>query len=286
MSAFFRNMVNLIRPNQWYKNLIVFLAIIFSGNLFNPGLLGITSMGFFVLILISCANYVFNDLVDLKKDRHHPEKKKRPLASASMSKSSAVSLLIIFLLAALVSAYLINIGFFYVVAGIFIISTLYSIFLKNIVLLDLVTISSNFVLRAIAGAIIIDVFISPWLVIGVSFFALFLSTGKRYGEISYLEKKAVRHRKVLAYYSKKALYLFFNILMIVIILIFLAYTFFSEYRLLILTVPLFGYLILRYRHLICSDNKIASNPEKAFKDLQLLIVGVVFVVISLIFILI
>ena len=206
-----KDIIKLLRPNQWYKNLLIFIAIIFSKNLLNLSYLKITFQGFVMLIIISSANYIFNDLVDLKKDILNPEKKDRPIASGKISKKLAIILFLSFLVIGLISAYKISLDLFYIVLGIVLISTLYTLLLKNIVFADLLAISSNFVLRAVSGAVIIDVFISPWLVIGIFFFALFLVTGKRYSELNYLNKNATKHRIVLKDYSKDITLSLFNI---------------------------------------------------------------------------
>jgi len=279
-----KDIIKLLRPNQWYKNLLIFIAIIFSKNLLNLSYLKITFQGFVMLIIISSANYIFNDLVDLKKDILNPEKKDRPIASGKISKKLAIILFLSFLVIGLISAYKISLDLFYIVLGIVLISTLYTFLLKNIVFADLLAISSNFVLRAVSGAVIIDVFISPWLVIGIFFFALFLVTGKRYSELNYLNKNATKHRIVLKDYSKDITLSLFNIFMASLFIVFALYSFSSEHKLLIWIIPLFMYLILRYYQLIIKDGEIARNPEKAVKDPCLLIGGLIFIILSIILI--
>ncbi len=277
-------MIKLLRPNQWYKNLVIFFAIIFSKNVFDFGLLKITFLGFVMLIIISSANYILNDLVDMEKDKINPEKKKRPLASGNVSIGLALVLFFILLNVGLISSYFFNTSFFYIVLGLFVISTLYTFYFKHLILVDLIAISSNFVLRAIAGAVIIGVFVSPWLILGIFFFALFLVTGKRYGELNYLEENASKHRKILGEYTKEFLVSLFNIFTGVLILIFALYTFSSEHGNLIWTLPLFIYIILRYYYLILSNNKIIRHPEKAFSDMPLLISVILFLLLGFILI--
>lgn len=275
----FKNIIKLLRPNQWYKNLVIFLAIIFSKNLFNLAYLEITMKGFLVLILASSANYIFNDLMDINKDKLNPEKRKRPLASGTINKTTAIILLFIFLGISLIWAHALDILFFYIILAIITISTAYSLFLKNLLFIDLITVSSNFVLRAIAGAVIINVFISPWLIIGTFFFSLFLLTGKRYGEKNY--QKDLAYRPVLKHYSKKILFSLFNIFMTILILGFVLYSLLSEHKNLFWTIPLFIYLILRYYYLAYSNNYIARNPEKSIKDPFFLMSLIVFTVVSI-----
>lgn len=280
-----KNIFILTRPNQWYKNLIIFLALIFSKNLFNTDLLLTTIKGLVILIIASSANYILNDLIDIKQDRLDPEKKKkRPLAAGKINKNLAIILFFFLFIIALISSHIMDTYFFYTILGIFIISTSYSFFFKNIVFLDLFAISSNFVLRAISGGLLINVFISPWLIIGTFFFALFLGLGKRKGELIYLDKKAIYHRNVLKKYSKKLLFILFSYISAILITIFALYSISSEYKFLIFTLPLFIYLIWRYNYLIISDSDIIRSPEKVIKDKPMLIAGIIFIIISLILI--
>jgi len=279
-----QDIFHLLRPNQWYKNLLIFLAIIFSKNIFNFDYFKITFFGFVVLVIISSANYILNDLIDLKKDRINPEKKERPIASKKITLSFALLLFFVLLITGLIFSYMISIKFFYIAFAIFGISTIYTFYLKNVIFADLITIAVNFVLRAIAGAILINVFISPWLIIGVFFLALFLVSGKRYGEINYLKKESLNHRPVLADYSKELLRTLFSVFMASLILMFSLYSFSSEHQNLIWTTPLFVYIILRYYYLILSNNKIVRSPEKVFSDLPFSVSVILFSIISVILI--
>jgi 4-hydroxybenzoate polyprenyltransferase len=279
-----RNILILLRPNQWYKNLLVFLALIFSNNLLNIDYLRITLNGFLALILISSVNYILNDLFDAKKDRFNPEKKERPIASGKISKFFALFLLFTILIPTLFYSYSINPYFFYIVTAIFFISTLYTVYLKNLIFADLIAISSNFVLRAVSGAVIINVMISPWLIVGIFFFALFLVTGKRYSEIKYLSNNANNHRHVLKYYSKDIMLSLFNIFMASLFIIFALYSFSSEHKLLIWIIPIFVYIILRYYYLILSGSDIARNPERALRDIPLVVSSFIFLILSIILI--
>jgi len=278
------DIIPLFRPHQWYKNLAIFLAIIFSQNILNLNYLEKTFYGFLILIIISSTNYILNDLIDIKRDHINPEKRKRPLASGRITKKFAIITFLILLFSGLTLAYSINLLFFYSVLGMFILSTLYTFYLKNIIFADLLAISSLFVLRAIAGAVIINVQISPWLIIGVFFLALFLVTGKRYGELNFLKEKSSDHRNVLGSYSKKLLFSLFDIFLAILILSFALYSISSKYKYLILTTPLFIYILLRYYFLILSNNKIIRNPEKAITDPPLLIATILFIILSLILI--
>ena len=276
-----KDLITLIRPQQWYKNLLIFLAIIFSGKILYVDSVLLVLYGFLLLILISSANYIFNDLFDSKYDRLNPEKKDRPLASNKVSRLVAILLFLSLLSVALILSYMLSLTFFLLVIAIFSISTLYTLFFKNIVFLDIILVSINFILRAIAGAVIINVYISHWLVLGIFFFALFLVTGKRYGEIIALNKGSAKHRSVLKYYSKDICLSLFNIFMTILIIIYSLFSFSSVNPNLIWSTPLFVYIILRYYYLILNNSVISRSPEKFVKDAPLLISSILFLLVNL-----
>jgi len=262
----FKNYLKLVRPHQWYKNLVVFLAIFFSGNMFNFEPVVITILALISLICVSSANYVINDLIDYKKDRLHPEKKNRPLASGKISRISAVFLAIILLAVGLLLSMVLGNLFFYAVLSLFILTQLYSFFLKKIIFADVLTIASLFVIRAIAGALVIDVTISPWLILVPFFLALFLVIGKRHADLTLLKDKAASTKEVLQDYNKEIT----NPLMIIsttlLILSYALYSFLSEHSNLIYTLPLAIFVIFRFYYLIHNNTKIALKTERVIKD--------------------
>lgn len=270
-------LLQLTRPWQWYKNLLIFLAIIFSGNLFNILLLSQTLIGFLALCAISSANYIINDLFDIEHDRNNPEKKHRPLAANKVLKYEAISIAILLIAISIALALLLNTKFLAIIITLFLLTKLYSFKLKNIIFLDVILISINFLLRAIAGAVIIDVYISPWLISGIFFFAFFISVGKRYSELSYSKKNI---RKVLEKYDQKTLN---SMLMISTTLLLICYSLFAfTHKYLIWTMPLFLFLILRYHHLIKEGSYLARHPENIYKDTQILIGSIIFILATLI----
>src|SRR3989344_5214732 len=144
--------LNLIRVHQWYKNVVVFFALFFSGNVFNPHLLLLSILGFFSLSCISSVGYLVNDFMDVKQDRLHPEKRNRPLASGKISNTQALLLGFILLVGGLSLGYFINVAFLYSVLALFLLMQIYTFFLKHIVFADVLTIATLFVIRAISGA--------------------------------------------------------------------------------------------------------------------------------------
>lgn len=270
--------IKLIRPWQWYKNLLIFLAIFFVGEIFNFQLFEQVLLGFIALSLISSANYVINDIIDKDKDKFHPEKKNRPLACASISLIEAIVIFIIVFGAGLIIAYNLGMPFFIIAIILFLMTFLYSLFLKNEPIADILMIAINFVIRAIAGTFIISVSVSPWLVLCPFFLALFLAAGKRDADMRVV-KKTREHKKVFQFYNKEILH---SILIISATSLITAYAIYalSKNPLLLLTVPVAIYLVLRYYILIDSGSAIARHPDKIITDLRIVLAILLYVILA------
>jgi 4-hydroxybenzoate polyprenyltransferase len=270
MSKLF-NIIKLLRPQQWYKNVVIFAAIFFSGDLLNINQFYLTFLGFISLCLISSTNYIINDLVDCNKDKKHPEKKNRPIASGIVKKSEAIIIAIFTFTLSVWNAFYLPKGFFYIIIALFISTQIYSLFLKNEAFLDVILIGTNFVLRAVSGTFIIKTDISPWLIICAFFLALFLGFGKRIADLKILGEKAKEHKAVFKIYTEKLLNSIVNSIIAIIITTYSLYTFFKEGNGLILTLPIVVYALFRYYYLINSGSIIARHPDKAFKDVRLIL---------------
>ncbi len=270
--------IKLIRVHQWYKNLLIFLPLIFVGELFIKEIWGVMLLGFIALCLVSSSNYILNDIIDIKRDKSHPEKKSRPLASGKVSIFEAVLLLIIFLGASIYIAYGLNIMFLACVGFLFLFTLLYSVFLKKEPIADVVAISINFVVRAVSGAFILKVMISPWLVVCPFFLALFLAVGKRDADLRFMKGNASKHKEVLKHYNLELT----NTMMIIsttcLVIAYSLYSF-SRTALLLLTLPFAIYAIFRYYYLVIKGSEIARHPEKVYKDWQLVVVGLLWAAI-------
>lgn len=266
-------LVRLLRINQWYKNLLVFLALIFSKqiNLLN---IKLSIIAFLSLCFISSANYIINDIIDIEKDRKHPEKRSRPIASGIIDIKNSILLAFSFILFSLILASQISYDFMIITTTIFILTLTYSKFIKKIIFLDILFIAVNFVIRALAGAVAIMVWISPFLIICPFFFALFLASGKRYSDMLYSKEKGFH------IYSKKLLLRIKDISAILLIISFLAYIYFNDI-LLIFTLPFFIYLIITYSRLIEKASPIARHPDKIFKEKKILLISLIFIALVL-----
>lgn len=277
-------LLKLLRVQQWYKNLVVYLALIFSNLLFDSRLFLLTTLGLISLCLISSANYIINDILDRKKDLQHPEKKFRPIASGEVTTFKALSIAIILIIISLLLAYKLSPIFLLSVVSLFILTFAYSVYLKKILFLDIILVSTNFALRAVSGTFIINRTISPWLILCPFFIALFLVVGKRHADSNILGSIAHKHKNVLKYYTAEVN----NVLLIVsttlLIISYSMYAFLGEHKNLLLTIPIAIYVIFRYLYLIYSNSIIARKPNRFYEDKELL-VGITLWIIAIILLL-
>lgn len=253
------------RPKQWYKNLVLFIGIIFSLNFFNYQMWILVIFAFLTFCMISGSEYIINDILDRDRDRIHPRKRNRPIASEKLKVSHALLFAIILLILAFTIAYEINIQFLEISLAYFILIIFYSLYLKHIAIVDVLTISTGFVLRAVAGCIAIKVSISPWLIICAFLVALFLALGKRRHELILLENGANNHRQVLDNFSPEMLDKMIDIVTSTLIMSYSLYTFLTNNTWLMATIPVVIYGIFRYIFLTSSKN-IGGEPEILFKD--------------------
>ncbi len=199
-----QNLLGLLiemRPQEWAKNLLVFSGVIFSRSLTDLHNLWVSLLGFMIFCAGSSGIYIFNDLCDLKKDREHPVKCNRPLASGLLNVILARFAMAVLFAIATVGSLALNRGFALVIAVYLITNLAYSLKLKDIVILDVILIANGFVLRAVSGAILIGVDVSEWLVLCTSMVALLVGFGKRRHELVLLENSAENHRRSLVDYS-------------------------------------------------------------------------------------
>ena len=266
-----KHLLKTMRLRQWTKNGFVFFALIFDKQLFLRDPFLRTLEGFFLFCLISSSVYLFNDITDIEADRKHPEKKNRPLASGKLPISVATTTAIILALVSLSLGYLLEPYFAAAIAVYFTINLLYSRWLKHVPILDVLIISSGFVLRVAGGVTLITVErFSPWLYMITVLFSLYLGFGKRRAEMSLLEKGAGSHRKVLDGYTIPLLDQYITIVSGMTIIAYSLYTFSApnlpENHSMMLTIPFVVYGIFRYLQLIQTGHAAGSPDEVALKD--------------------
>jgi len=272
-----RDAVNSMRPSQWIKNLFVFAPLIFAQKFFDFFLILKTVGAFLLFCILSSAIYILNDLLDIEEDKNHPRKSKRPIALGKISKNQAISIFIALSVVSLSLAFWLNKYFFIVALTYFILQVAYSIKLKRIVIVDVFIIAAGFVIRIVAGGLVIEVPISSWLLICTMLLALFLAMGKRRHELVILENMASNHRSSLKEYSS---YLLDQMIAVVTASTLIAYCLYTisaetvekfETKNLIFTVPFVLYGIFRYLYLIHNKEKGGSPESLIIKDKPLLI---------------
>jgi len=254
-----------MRPWQWMKNGLLFAGLIFSGNLTSSWHTGTALSAFALFCIGSGCIYILNDITDRKKDPEHPLKKSRPIASGELPLNIAIGVLILLSFSSIiVSALLFNSAFNFVFLSYLILMVLYVFILKHLVIIDLLTVAIGFVLRALAGAVVINVAISPWLIICTFLAALFLLMGKRRHELLVLGEQSHKHRFILKEYSQHFIDQMMSAVSSATIITYCLYTFsepiISRTKLMPLTIPLVLYGIFRYLYLTHQKN-LGGSPE-------------------------
>lgn len=277
-----KELIISMRPRQWYKNLVIFIGIVFSLNLLNFTLWIDAISAFAVFCVLSGSIYIINDVFDIEKDKNHPKKCKRPIASGKINPTNALLFSMLLVVLALTSAYSINTLFLVSAIAFFLLILIYSLFLKEFIIVDIMIISTGFVIRAIAGCLAIGVLISPWLIICAFLLALFLAIGKRRHELVLLGENAGNHREILNGYSTEMLDQMINITTSALIMSYSLYTFFTGKIFIMLTIPFAFYGLFRYIFLVHKEN-FGGEPEMLFKDKGMLLT-IIFWIMLVIFV--
>ncbi|MDP3941501.1 MAG: decaprenyl-phosphate phosphoribosyltransferase [bacterium] len=209
MKRSLRNTLRLLRPRQWIKNLAIFGAITFGGELFDVPILLKVTYGFLIFCAVSSGIYIINDIFDREKDKLHPFKKFRPLAHGDISLRVAVVLAILLIGSATVASYFINPAFFLITMIYLILQFSYSAFLKNVTVIDILALAGGYILRVYAGEFASSYHISVWLLLTTISLSLFLAVGKRRSELTlvstYSSAQIAAIRKTLSHYSERLL---------------------------------------------------------------------------------
>lgn len=270
------NVFKTMRPKQWTKNVFIFTALVFDEKLFTPSPLLKTTAAFILFCLTSSAVYLINDVVDIEKDRQHPTKRLRPLPSGQLKPSVAIAAAVLIPLVTLPLSFLLDLHFGFVALAYLLTMIVYSFVLKNIVILDVLTVAAGFVLRVAAGAIVVDVQrFSPWLYICATLVALFIGISRRRHELVLLAENANEHRASLNEYSLPLLDEMISVVASATVIAYSLYTFSAPNlppnHAMMLTIPFVLYGIFRYLYLIHVKNK-GGTPEEIFlSDLPIII---------------
>jgi len=271
-----RALFGSLRPHQWTKNLVVLLPLVFSKHLFEEDAALRAGLAFVIFCVLSGAVYLVNDLRDLEQDRLHPRKRSRPLASGALPVGVARGAAILLLAGGLGAALILGPGFAAACLAYVVLNLAYSFGLKNVVILDVLAVSLGFVIRAVAGALAIDVRFSSWLLVCTILLALFLSLAKRRHELVSLDAVASEHRQILAEYSP---YLLDQMISVVTASCLTAYAFYTmapetvakyQTERLALTIPFVLYGIFRYLYLVHRRERGGSPTDILLTDRPLL----------------
>lgn len=255
-----REAVKSVRPHQWYKNLVVFIAIVFSHSLLDFEMWLHSLFAFAAFCLISGSVYIINDIKDIERDKLHPRKRERPIAAGTLSPRTALLISILLLSLSISASFSANYELGYIVILYLLINLLYTFYLKYIALIDVMVVAVGFVLRAIAGSVVIDVPVSPWLILCVFLMALVLAFGKRRHEL--LTSSASRDS--LSQYNEKMLEDLLNISVSMLLMSYALYSFYSHDYMMV-TLPFAFYGVFRFVQLIYLEN-FGGEAELILKD--------------------
>lgn len=267
----FKYIIKLLRPKQWIKNFFVFGAMLFSNNLTNFNIVKNNILTFIAFCFISSTVYILNDIVDLERDRKHPKKHERPITSGKVSISTAILIGIILATTSLIIAFSLD-KYIAIIILIYLFNNiLYSFKLKNVVLVDVFSISLGFILRVLSGGVATGVETSNWIILCTLFLSLFLGFGKRRNEIIVLGKSADEHRENLSQYTEKLLDQLINLVLGCTIVFYSIYCILgspSDKFIWTNIFVIFG--VLRYYYLMYSKGEGGSPTELVLKDKQIL----------------
>jgi 4-hydroxybenzoate polyprenyltransferase len=270
-------LIRSLRPQQWTKNLFVFAGLLFSGRLLDRAAWPPALAAFLIFCALSGAVYLVNDVLDRHADAQHPIKRHRPVASGALSPATAVTAAVVLAAAGVAAATAINVRLTIVALSYVLLLTAYSAALKHYVIIDVLTLSAGFVLRAVAGAVAIDVPFSQWLIVCSTLLALFIGLSKRRHELTLLSNGAADHRPILQEYSPYLLDQMISVVTAATLIAYSVYTISSETAARLgsdrlgLTIPFVLYGIFRYLYLVHRRDAGGSPSELLLTDRPLVV---------------
>ena len=273
--------LRLLRPKQWTKNVLLFAALVFAGELFHGPSLAVATLAFAAFCLASSSVYVVNDLLDAERDRQHPDKRFRPIAAGEVGAGAAAAVSAGLTGGALALAFWIGNAFGVTVITYLAMSHFYSLAGKNVVILDVMLIAAGFVVRAVGGAIAIQVDSSNWFILCTLFLALFIALCKRKAEMLMLNDGAGRTRPVLGSYTPAAINAFTSTSMSGVLITYALYVLDTRYvstasfQVLTLTLPFVMFGVFRY-HLLVETAGMGEKAEEVLlsdRPMQICVAG-------------
>jgi 4-hydroxybenzoate polyprenyltransferase len=269
-------LLRTLRPRQWIKNGLVFMALLFDQKLTDWHLLLRTILAFILFCMVSSTVYIINDLVDIDKDKLHPKKRNRALPSGQLKPWFAILAAVGILIVSLPLSFWLDPNFGLIIVTYLLLNLAYSFFLKNAVIIDVMVLSSFFVLRVGAGVVVAEAErFSPWLYVCTIFLALFLAIGKRRHELSYLAENANNHRKSLNDYTFALLDSMIQVVTTSAIIAYSLYTFSAANlpanHTMMLTIPFVIYFVFRYQYLVHVKGEGGAPEMLLYTDRPLLL---------------
>ena len=261
--------LSLLRPKQWTKNGLLVAALVFSGHFLIPGDIAREGLGIVAFCMLSSAGYVLNDWLDVEADRNHPKKRFRPIASGAVPSTAAFVVMGGLLLGGAALSWALSPLFFVCAMGYLATTLSYSLYFKHLVILDVMFLSGCYVWRGIAGAVAINVVVSPWMLLCTAFFALFLGFHKRRAELVQLGGEGGT-RKNLAEYSPAMLDQFQAIVTSGTVLSYALYSALGQSGWMMLTMPYVLYGVFRYIYLVEQKGEGGAPDETFLKDRPIL----------------
>lgn len=278
-----RGLIQASRPRQWTKNLLLYMALFFTLNEAwslsdidrMAALIGKTTLAFILFSAISAACYLLNDVMDARRDRLHPVKRYRPIADGTLSRRHALTAASVLAVAGVALSFLLEPLFGGVAAAYLATTTAYTFILKRIIVLDVFAIAAGFVLRAVAGAIVIQVPISPWLYLCTGLGALFIALAKRRSEVAEAQERAADQRSTLDWYQRGFLDQLTVLVAASLVVVYSLYTFTAqnlpENNGMMLTIPFVVYGVSRYIYLMHAKNAGERPEEVLTTDIPLIV---------------
>jgi 4-hydroxybenzoate polyprenyltransferase len=290
--GFVGSYLRLVRPKQWTKNGFVLAGVVFAGKALSAASLASALLAFVAFCALSGAVYAANDVLDVEEDRKHPLKRRRPVASGEIPSRTALAFALVLGSAGLALAYFVSPGVGLAGVAYLALQAVYTTTLKHTAILDVMSISAGFVIRALAGVAAVGSPISPWLIVCTGLLTLFLGFSKRRHELASLGERATIHRRNLADYSVPLLDEMMNIMMSATIIAYTLYTFTVYERedeiFMMASIPFVIYGVFRYMLLVHRNGGgnpdtllLADRPLQIALLLWLLVVGTVIYAIPL-----
>lgn len=285
-----KDILVLVRIKHWLKNILIFAPLVFALD-FSLGLFLVSIQAFLAFSFMASSIYVINDIADIETDKIHPIKKKRPIASGTVTLFSAKIIAIVLFVLSISLSITLPTNFIVILIGYFLMNIAYSFFLKKVLIIDVMIIAIGFVLRVFAGAVVANIVVSDWIILCTFFGSLFIGFGKRKNEAIVLAERSIKYRKTLSGYTPDFLNQLLSITAGMTIISYALYTIdqktinhFQTSRL-IYTLPLVVFGIFRYFHIIYNKSSGEDPTEIFLTDKPIILTSIIWMIVFLVIVL-